>query len=91
MYQFKINKKSQSNLGKTALPPVTAKNNYGYNGMSHVCLFPFHDHHPHLIHPPWTDPTHYSRRHLDTISHFATVHILDTGTPTDRQTDQQMG
>jgi len=35
---------------------------------------------PHLIHPSLTDPTHHHRQHLDLISHFATIHFLDTQT-----------
>ena len=46
---------------------------------------PFDVHHPHLIHPSSTDPTHHPKGHLDPLSWFDTIHFLDSQThrPTD--------
>ena len=44
--------------------------------------FPFDNHHRNLIHPSKPDPSHHPKRHLDPISHFATIHLLDTHTHT---------
>ena len=89
----RVNKKSESNLGKAASPSLTAENNYaiGYNGMPlvypQICPFPFDDLHSYLIHPSSTDPTHHPKRDPYPISRFATVHPPDRPT-SDRQTDR---
>jgi len=54
----------------------------GYNGRPWInsppkLPLPFHDHHPYPIHPSLDRPTHYRKRHPDSISHFATVHFPD--------------
>jgi len=84
------NKKSESNLGRAASPPLTAENAYatksplvamGCPTFAPKLPFPFDDFHP-SVDQPHLPP----KRHPDAISRFTTVHRPDR--PTDRQTDR---
>jgi len=84
-----MNKKSQSNSKRAAMPPLTARSPHwlqrdAQNSLPKLPL-PFGDLQLHLIHPFSTDPTLHPERHPDPISRFITVHHLD------KQTHRQMG
>ena len=87
---MKLNKKSQSNLERASLPPLTAQNNYATKApivtmwcptFTPKTSLPFSQSpSPIKYTHPSTDPTYHPKRHPDPISCFPTIHL-------DRQTD----
>ena len=85
---------NDSSVGSDTSAQLRIKVPIDYNGMPQIhpqnCLFPFDDHYPNLIHPPSTDPTHHSKRHLDPFSCLP-QYTFRTDRATDTHIDRQMG
>jgi len=93
----KKNKKSQSNLGRDASPPLTVKNNYakksplvtmGCPTFTPKLPIPLRRSPPDLIHPPFKWP--HSPPQMASRSNQPFSHNSPTR-QTDRHTDRQMG